>query len=666
MARFHKLENTYLTMIPSGGTLNVAPSSGNPHSNSAWCAYSRLITFAWRYKKRLAVSLFFALVIAASFGAMLVSVGTIIRITFYEAPEIAEEKSTLLQDPAENLAADVDTITNTVRSVIGWAPTGFSDWIRTTARAMRANQMRAIIIAAILMLLLSFIMSVARFIQEYLAGSIGANITTDLGDAMYENLMCQSVGFFESHSSGEILSRFTNDIFMVNRGLQGVFVKLMREPIKVAVFLVVALSVDWQLTLVGVCILPLVLYMLISIGKKMRSSVRKSLQKIAGMATVVNETIKGIAIIKGYNMEAYEVGRVRREISRLRKFLLRMVTLHAATGPLTEFLLVLGIVAFVLFSGRRVEAGLLDAGDLVQLYFALAMMLDPVRKLSDVNNLIQTSVASAERCFEFIDMKSDIAQAPDAVAMAPLQECIRFENVHFSYDGEREALKDINVDIRKGEMIALVGPSGSGKSTFVKLLPRFYDPSRGTVSIDGLDIRNTTFESLREQMSIVTQDTILFAESIRDNIAFGRESYDEDRVRGAAVAAYADEFIRQLPHGYETLIGEDGSTLSGGQRQRLAIARAIIKDPALLILDEATSSLDTESERLIQEALDHFVKGRTTIVIAHRLSTIQKADRILVMDNGRIVEQGTMNELLASDSLYKRLHDTQFSTSNGK
>jgi subfamily B ATP-binding cassette protein MsbA len=361
-------------------------------------------------------------------------------------------------------------------------------------------------------------------------------------------------------------------------------------------------------------------------------------------------------------MEQYEIGRVRAEIDKLRQFLYRMARLHAATGPTTEFLLVLGVVGFVLFSGRRVEAGLLDAGDLAQLYFALAMMLDPVRKMSDVNNLVQTSVASAERCFEMIDIRPDIVEATDAVVLAPLRDAIRFENVTFSYNGADTVIRDVSLEIKKGQMVALVGSSGAGKSTMAKLVPRFYDVGAGRITIDGVDIRQATFHSLREQMSIVTQDTVLFAESVRTNIAFGRTEYPDARVRDAARAANADGFVATLPNGYDSMLSDSGGNLSGGQRQRLAIARAIIKDPSILILDEATSSLDSESERLIQDALDHFVAGRTTIVIAHRLSTIRRADRIVVMDGGRIAEDGTHEELIARGGIYRRLHDTQFRT----
>jgi subfamily B ATP-binding cassette protein MsbA len=293
-------------------------------------------------------------------------------------------------------------------------------------------------------------------------------------------------------------------------------------------------------------------------------------------------------------------------------------------------------------------------------------MLDPLRKLSSVNNQIQTSVASAERVFEFIDMKPDIVEKPGAQMLPRLSEAIRLEDVHFAYKPGIEVLKGIDLDVRKGEMIALVGFSGAGKSTLVKLLPRFYDVTEGAVTIDGTDIREVTFESLRDQISIVTQETILFNESVRDNIAFGRRDYTDVQVREAAKAAYADAFIEALPEGYNTVIGESGATLSGGQRQRLAIARAIIKDPAILILDEATSHLDSESEQAIQKALAAFVQGRTTIVIAHRLATVQRADRIVVMDEGTIAEQGPHQELLASGGIYQRLYEQQLLTNSEK
>ena len=644
-------------MIKTGIDTRQHDPSREHSTLSSWRIYKRLVGYATRYKSKLIISMIFAVVIATSFGAMLFAVGTTVKLTFYDATPASGEAR---PDPAIEIAGQITYYSGRMQEVIGWGPTALDQKFLGTVEQMRVDPMRALSIVSAIVVLLALVIGIARFIQEFYAGAIGAYITTDLGREMYENLMRQPVGYFESNNSGEILARFTNDIFMVNNGLAGVFVKLMREPLKLVMFLWVAISVDLWLTLVGVCVLPVVLYILVRIGKKVRKSVRRSLQKIATMASVVNETVQGIQIVKSFNMEGYETARVHTEIGRLRQFLLRIVGLNAATDPTTEFLLVLGVVGFVLLSGQRVVAGQLDAGDLTQLYFSLAMLLDPVRKLSSVNNQIQTSVASAERVFEFIDLKPAVCDKPGALALPAFTQSVRFENVTFAYEGGPNVIDGLTLEIPKGEMVALVGPSGAGKSTLVKLLPRFYDVTGGSLKIDGHDLRDITSASLRDQIGMVTQDTILFAETIRANITFGREDFSEDRLRAAARAANAAEFIEKLPKGYDTTLAEAGSSLSGGQRQRIAIARAVIKDPAILILDEATSSLDSESERLIQEALDHFIEGRTAVVIAHRLSTVRRADRIVVMEAGRVVQQGKHDELLAQGGLYKRLYDTQF------
>lgn len=652
----------------SGMGLPLLPSSQRPRK-SAWQVYRRLLGMAFVYRGRLIVSILLAVFIAASFGAMLVGVGTVIRITFYQprtaaeaAPADSREISRLHEDPALAMARDMANYTQALRNFTGWAPRDLDTRFLKLVHKMRENRMRAVALAAVIVVVLAFLVGVARFFQEFLAASVGARVITDLARQMYENLTRQSLDFVEGRPSGEILARFNNDIFLVSRGLEGVFVKLLREPFKILVFLGVALRIDWELTVVGVCVMPMVLYALVYIGKKMRKSVRSSLQKIASMTSVVNETVRGMAIIKAYTMETHQIARVGEELQRLRRFLYQMARLHAATGPVTEFILILGVAGFVLFSARRVEAGILDAGDLVQLYFALGMMLDPVRKMSDVNNLVQTSVASAERCFELVNLEPTIQEAADAVDIRPLSEAIRFDRVSFAYIPGITVLDDLTLDFPRGSITAIVGFSGSGKTTLAKLIPRFYDVSEGAITIDGTDIRRLTFRSLREQIGLVTQDTFLFAGTVRDNIAFGRREFTEEQIRAAARAANAERFILALPHGYDTVLGEHGANLSGGQRQRIAIARAIIKDPAILILDEATSSLDTESERLIQEALDRFMKGRTTIVIAHRLSTIRRADRIVVLDSGRIAEMGDHDTLLARNGLYRRLYETQFYT----
>jgi len=636
----------------------LAPGVHAQPSGSAWRVYGRLVGYAWRYKSRLITSVLLALVIAASFGAMMLLVGSVVRLTFYTPPVAGEEQHH--EDPARATARDIRAYTTWMDDTIGIAPAGLDTAFLHLVERMRAEKMVALFTVSAIVLLLSALTGLARFLQEYFAGAIGSDISADLAEDMYQNLMKQPLAYFELQSSGDILARFTNDVFMVNRGLSGVFVKLMREPFKALVFMGIAVMIDPWLTLVGLVVLPGVAYTIVALGKKTRRSTRRSLQRIASLATVVNETISGMAIVKSFNMESYELGRVRGEVKKLRKFLKKMVKADALTGPITEFLLIAGVVAFVILSGRRVVTGQLDAGDLTQLYFALGMTLDPVRKLTSVNNMIQQSVASAERVFQMLDLKPNITERPGAVQAKPLQHALCLKDVDFSYDGKRPVLRGVSIEVKKGEMVALVGFSGAGKSTIAKLIPRFYDVNAGAITLDGVDIRDITFESLRDQMSIVTQDTILFMDTVRANIAYGRPDYSDERICAAARAANAAEFIERLPQGYNTPLGESGASLSGGQRQRLAIARAILKDPAILILDEATSSLDSESERLIQDALDHFVTGRTAIVIAHRLSTIRRADRIVVLEDGQVAEQGTHAELLAAGGIYKRLHDTQF------
>lgn len=621
---------------------------------SAVRIYMRLVGYAWQYKFRLIVSLIFAVCVAFSLGSMIVSIGNVVTLLYIDEASFASAT-----DP---IIVRVEKSVGEFQWLTGWEPRAVGENTRAFLTDMRAHRGRALGYLSVLLISIALFGGTARFFQEYFAGTIGASISVQLGREMFENIVRLPISFFEQRTSGEILARFTNDVFMVNRGLANTFVKLFREPIKLVICLSMALFVDWQLTLTVLVVLPAVGYVMVRVGKKVRKSVRRSLEKIASTASVGAETVNGIMVVKAFGMEDYEIGRVREELRKLRHNLLRMARADAIIEPATEFLFVLGFIIFMLLANSAVETGRLQVGGLVILFGSLVALLDPIRKLSSVNNILQTSVASAERVFEFIDAKSDIVEVANPVNLAPLQQTLRFENVHFSYNGKAKVLDGVDFEVKKGEMIALVGFSGAGKSTIVKLIPRFYDVTAGRIAIDGIDIRQATFKSLREQISIVTQDTILFNESIRDNIAFGRPEYSDERVRQAAAAAKAAEFIEKLPQQYKSVIGESGGSLSGGQRQRLAIARAIIKDPAILILDEATSSLDSESEQAIQKAIEQFIVGRTTIVIAHRLSTVRRADRILVIDEGRIAEQGTHDDLLARGGLYRRLYDVQFAS----
>jgi subfamily B ATP-binding cassette protein MsbA len=392
----------------------------------------------------------------------------------------------------------------------------------------------------------------------------------------------------------------------------------------------------------------------------MRRTTHRSQERMADLASLMTEGIRGHRVVKAFGMEKFELDRFREATRRHMRVNLWAQMLSHASGPVVESLAVIGSAALLIYAGLAIRSNDLKSEALIQFMIVLLMIYDPIRKLNKVNLILQEAMAAGQRVSHLMEVPNDIQEAPDATTIDTVREGVRYENVSFSYGEDRPVLREVDLSIRAGEIVALVGPSGAGKSTLVNLLPRFFDPTGGRLTIDGTDIRQLTLKSLRALIGVVTQDTLLFNDTIRANIAYGRSDLPLERVREAAAAAYADEFIMELPNGYDTTIGESGLRLSGGQRQRLAIARALLKNAPILILDEATSHLDTQSEALVQKALYNLMQGRTTLVIAHRLSTVTKADRILVMEAGRIVEEGSHAQLMARAGAYKKLFDLQF------
>lgn len=626
--------------------------AGPAKSNSVRPAYFRLLGYVFKYKSRLAAMFLLSLIVGGSLGSIVLGAGTFIN-TIYQDENEFEKRLELTK-------AAVSRYAETLERYTGWAPEDLESRTEDLFRSMREDRARGLRMLAIIIVVLVLIGAGSRFLLEYYAGAIGVNVSIRLNEEMFANVLNLSHKFFDRRTIGELVARFTNDAFMVRYGLMVILTRVFRDSSRVVFLLVVAMMVSPFLTLTVLLVLSPMILIVLGISSSVKRSVSRSLNKVAALATIVTEVFQGISVVKGFRMERYERRRVDVELSQLRRHMKNLVRAQAAVSPATEILMVFGVGAFVILTGREIAAGHLDRLDLVKLFGAIGLMLDPLRKLARVMNMVQISATSGARVFEFIDYTPEIADREDAIEAPPIQDALRFEHVSFSYDGETEVLSGIDLELKCGEMVALVGFSGSGKSTMAKLVTRFYDPVQGRITLDGIDIRDVTLESLRGQIGIVTQETILFAETVSNNIAYGRQGVSEERVIEAAKAASADGFIQGMPQAYETVLADSGGNLSGGQRQRLAIARAIIKDPAILILDEATSSLDAQSEQAILNAIDEFVVGRTTLVIAHRLSTVQKADRICVLDGGRIVEEGTHQELIAKGGNYERLYRLQF------
>jgi subfamily B ATP-binding cassette protein MsbA len=499
-----------------------------------------------------------------------------------------------------------------------------------------------------------------NYMQAILMATLEQRVIKDLRDDLYAHIHSLSLSFFHMTRTGLLISRVTHDVSLVRDALAAFFTTVTRNALLIVVFAGIVVWSSWRLALLSFAVLPAIVFLTDKVSRRLRKHSQDFQTKMADMSSVLQETISGIRIVKAFGMEGFENRRFRKETEASLRSYLRFKRVSFIASPLTEFIGVVGALVVFWYGGHQVISGNMLSPDWFLIFLAAMLsMIQPIKEMGHANTAIQQGIAASRRIFDLIDTEAAVRDKPGARDLSGFREGIRFESVSFRY-GEEMILQGVDLEIRRGEVIAIVGPSGAGKSTLVDLIPRFYDPVGGRVTIDGSDLRDVSLASLRRLLGIVSQETILWSGTIRSNIAYGHDEIPIEEIERAARAANADRFIAALPRGYETEIGERGVRLSGGEKQRIAIARAILKNPPILILDEATSSLDADSEAEVQAAITNLLAGRTVIVIAHRLSTVQKADRIIVMEKGRIVQEGLHEELLQRDGIYRRFFERQF------
>ena len=594
---------------------------------------SRLFGYLRPHRRRLAVAIFLMFVVGLTEG--LTALMIIPAMDKVLDPSIADSKLTLVRIPFTGHTLMLNSL---------FPPSIHHVWTVFTFS----------------LLILFVIKGVSEFFSISSIQFVGLSAVTALRNHVYARLIRQPVGFFEDNPTGRLMSTVISDVERVKGALSEWFADFFRHTFSLFGCAVVLFLIDWKLTLISLVVLPLVVVPVGKLGRRIRHSVQESQSRLADLSQILQETVTGNRVVKAFGMEGFEISKFRETSRRLLRENMRWIRAWVANAPLMELLGAVVLCLALLYARDRIKTGMLTKGAFIAFTYALFRVYEPIKRLGGIYHQFMQALGCTPNIFALLDVPEEVPDAPGAVPVGRFSDRITFENVSFAYPGGQPILRGIRLEVRAGEVVAIVGASGAGKTTLVNLLPRFYSPSSGRVLMDGQDLGVLSLRALREQISIVTQETILFNDTVWNNICYGRPSVSEDRVIAAARAALAHDFICEMPGKYQTLIGERGQRLSGGQRQRIAIARALLKDSPILILDEATSELDSESERLVQQALANLMAGRTVFVIAHRLSTIRSADAILLLDDGQIRERGTHDELLARGGLYARLYELQF------
>lgn len=611
--------------------------------------FLRLLKYLKPYLPKLSIAVA-AVIIYALFSSISIwMVGPLFDLIFY--PEKAA-KEIVSSATISEIPVDDYEFTTTIKEKMS----SFVDDL-----IIKDTQTESLLSICYAILIIFLIKNIAYYVNLYMTSIIEQGVIRDIRNELYEHIANLSMDYFNKSRVGTLISRVTNDVQVVNTAIAASFLNLIKDPLLLTFYLFIVLIIAWKLTIIALFVSLVSAFIVNRIGKLLRKQSLLAQKKMAIITSVIQETISGMRVVKAFAMEKFETERFKRESEDYHDTMKKVMVSRKLSSPISEFVGVLAITIVLWFGGKQVIVDhSLEANDFMIYLFALFSMMQPLKALGGHYTRIQEGLSAGERIFEIIDIVPMVKNVENPIPVKNISDSIEFRNVVFNY-GDGVILNNINLNLKAGEVVALVGPSGAGKSTLASLIPRFYDPSSGSILLDGVNLRELDIEGLRKITGYVTQEVILFNDSILNNISYGRKKDNPEDVIRSAKTAHAHEFISEFPKGYETMIGDRGTRLSGGQQQRVAIARAILNDPPILIFDEATSSLDTESEQKVQEAIEELMKNRTVLVIAHRLSTVKKADRIIVLDKGVIVQEGTHKELISTDGLYSKLYNLQFS-----